>query len=194
MLQALSGAPALAGGAVGGSVGAFLAVRVLRGYLGWVAVLVGVRGRPGSGIADPIMLALAVVLLVFGFVVAARVSITEAEPVTPPVARMEILGTIRCCWRVLRNDTHAPKNLLGAWSGPNGTVIVDYPDATHAGTMIIAADEVYAARGVIAGASVGLSRAVVRCSVRGVRVDCTRALRGLTSGNFWVYGNMGVAE
>lgn len=105
--------------------------------------------------------------------------ITEASVIT-------VSGIIRCdtatgLWSVLDNSDHVPLHLNYVVASTNKITIGWDFTATRVITLSVSPDEVFAPLGVIAGASVGFSSAVIKVN-KPISSLC------IESANFFIYG------
>lgn len=112
---------------------------------------------------------------------------------------MEIYGTIRNSggtWSVISDSEHEPKNVTSVTvvngSSSSGWVEVGFPLSTKVGTFLVVPDETCARAGIIAGASVGMDKAVIYFSQNGSPISPNSISN--TNANFWFYGVMKVAS
>ena len=104
----------------------------------------------------------------------------------------EVYGTIRNTgkgFEVINDAEHKPLNICNVITTKT-TVSFDFcgNKAKFVHTLIITPDETYAIKGVLAGASVGLDKAVIQFG-NGKLINPQTLTE--SSGNFWIYGKLG---
>lgn len=109
-----------------------------------------------------------------------------------PAQAFEVMGAIRNDgngFYVISDSAHRPLNICNLQTTTK-EVTFDFcgKKASMVNTLLVAPDETYAAKGIIAGASVGLERVTVQFGNFLGRVNPKSLTK--PGGNFWIYGRL----
>lgn len=103
-----------------------------------------------------------------------------------------VAGTLRSTggspnsWEVLDDGVHVPTGGLAFVSVTSTQINISFDEAAQIHTFVVTPDETLGGLGWSAGASVGLSTAVIKIGLNGALINPTTV--SSTSANLWIYG------